>query len=711
MAHIKVLDSQTINKIAAGEVIERPASIVKELVENAIDAGATAITVEIQDGGISRIRVTDNGSGIEAEEVRSAFLRHATSKIETAEDLATVVSLGFRGEALASIAAVSRTEVLTKTHKALTGVRYVTEGGKEVLWEEVAATPGTTFKVEELFFNTPARRKFLKKPAAEAAAVTEFMQKIAMGHPEISFQYIRGSSRVLHTPGDYRLRNCVYAVYGKEILNELLEVDYTGDLKVTGFISRPQLVRVNRSYQHFYLNGRMIRSALLEKILEECYKDLIMPGSFPIAVLRIEVDPTLVDVNVHPAKIEARFARENDVFDVVYHAVKLALAQPGTGERLFTFGADKEEKAENLKKDTDIIKNDVKNNNFTGLSAIIRGQADPGVLPQQHWEPAKPAAAPQQPAPSAAMQIPTAPSVPRWKGSAQNEDMLDPFVTLHSPKLETTKAPEPFRAAASETQLDVEPEFGETKLHSPQDHMAAWNPAQEAPKEEPESAPYVETEPDAPEAAEQETVLAEPEQMNFDPTADQPEPLRYVGEVFRTYILAERGDELCLIDKHAAHERQLYEKLAANYGNVPSQMLLEPAAIDLAAEEKQALLDNIPLLENAGLEIADFGGNTVVLRAVPADVEPQNAESLLVEIANKLLKGGHDALNEHTEWVLHSISCRAAIKAGDKSSPQELLALAEKILSGEVPPFCPHGRPCVLKLTRKELEKQFGRIV
>ena len=371
----------------------------------------------------------------------------------------------------------------------------------------------------------------------------------------------------------------------------------------------------------------------------------------------------------------------------------------------------KKKKLEIPKKDADIIKNDVKNNNFTGLSAIIQGTGRPGVLPQQHWELAKPAAAPQQPAPSAAMQIPTAPSVPRWKGSAQNEDMLDPFVILHSPKLETTKAPEPFRAAASEAQLDVEPEFGETKLHSPQDHMAAWNPAQEAPKEEPESAPCAETEPDAPKAAEQETVLAEPEQMNFDPTADQPEPLRYVGEVFRTYILAERGDELCLIDKHAAHERQLYEKLAANYGNVPSQMLLEPAAIDLAAEEKQALLDNIPLLENAGLEIADFGGNTVVLRAVPADVEPQNAESLLVEIANKLLKGGHDALNEHTEWVLHSISCRAAIKAGDKSSPQELLALAEKILSGEVPPFCPHGRPCVLKLTRKELEKQFGRIV
>ena len=495
--------------------------------------------------------------------------------------------------------------------------------------------------------------------------------------------------------------------------SDLIELkNQEGVYRITGLITPPKSCRASRSMQHFYINGRYVRNRTMMAGMEMAFKGTMMQGKFPGGILLLEMPADLVDVNVHPAKIEARFAHENDVFDVVYHAVKLALAQPGTGERLFTFEADKEEeKAGNSKKDTDIIKNDVKNNNFTELSAIIRGQADPGVLPQQHWEPAKPAAAPQQPAPSAAMQIPTAPSVPRWKGSAQNEDMLDPFVTLHSPKLETTKAPEPFRAAASETQLDVEPEFGETKLHSPQDHMAAWNPAQEAPKEEPESAPCAETEPDAPEAAEQETVLAEPEQMNFDPTADQPEPLRYVGEVFRTYILAERGDELCLIDKHAAHERQLYEKLAANYGNVPSQMLLEPAAIDLAAEEKQALLDNIPLLENAGLEIADFGGNTVVLRAVPADVEPQNAESLLVEIANKLLKGGHDALNEHTEWVLHSISCRAAIKAGDKSSPQELLALAEKILSGEVPPFCPHGRPCVLKLTRKELEKQFGRIV
>ena len=678
MAVIHVLDKHTAELIAAGEVVERPASVVKELLENSIDAGATQVTVSIESGGVKLIEISDNGTGIEAEYISTAFIRHATSKIETPDDLTNIHTLGFRGEALASIASVARVELTTRTEVDEFATVYRIEGGEEVSREPGARAVGTTIRVKDLFYNTPARMKFLKKDSSEGTFVSDTVTHVALSHPEVSVKFIREGKLQYVTPGDGQLRGAAYAVLGREFSRDLIELkNQEGVYRITGLITPPKSCRASRSMQHFYINGRYVRNRTMMAGMEMAFKGTMMQGKFPGGILLLEMPADLVDVNVHPAKIEARFARENDVFDVVYHAVKLALAQPGTGERLFTFEADKkEEKAENSKKDADIIKNDVKNNNFTGLSAIIRGQADPGVLPQQHWEPAKPAAAPQQPAPAAAMQIPTAPSVPRWKGSAQNEDMLDPFVTLHSPKLETTKAPEPFRAAASETQLDVEPEFGETKLHSPQDHMAAWNPAQEAPKEEPESAPCAETEPDAPEAAEQETVLAEPEQMNFDPTADQPEPLRYVGEVFRTYILAERGDELCLIDKHAAHERQLYEKLAANYGNVPSQMLLEPAAIDLAAEEKQALLDNIPLLENAGLEIADFGGNTVVLRAVPADVEPQNAESLLVEIANKLLKGGHDALNEHTEWVLHSISCRAAIKAGDKSSPQELLALA-----------------------------------
>ena len=533
--------------------------LVYESVDNAIDEALAGycdhIEVKILKGDI--IQVTDNGRGIPAEQVPLAFLRHATSKIRSVEELVQIASLGFRGEALSSISAVAQIEMITKTPDALTGTRYVIEGGAEKANEEVGAPTGTTFLVRNLFYNTPARQKFLKTPVTEANAVTSVVEQLALSHPGISFKYMVNSQVKLHTSGNRNLKELVYNIYGRDIARELIEIHSESPLMtIDGFIGKPVISRGNRNFENYYVNGRYVRSKLLARAIEDGYQTSMMQHKYPFTLFYVQMDGEAVDVNVHPAKIEARFARENDVFDVVYHAVKLALAQPGTGERLFTFEADKkDEKAEKPKIDADI--------NKTGLSAIIRGQADPGVLPQQHWEPAKPAAAPRQPAPAAAMQIPTAPSVPRWKGSAQNEDMLDPFVTLHSPKLETTKAPEPFRAAASETQLDVEPELGETKLHSPQDHMAAWNPAQEAPKEEPkeepESAPCAETEPDAPEAAEQETVLAEPEQMNFDPTADQPEPLRYVGEVFRTYILAERGDELCLIDKHAAHERQLFE--------------------------------------------------------------------------------------------------------------------------------------------------------
>ena len=482
-----------------------------------------------------------------------------------------------------------------------------------------------------------------------------------------------------------------------------------GLYRVTGLITPPKSCRASRSMQHFYINGRYVRNRTIMAGMEMAFKGTTMQGKFPGGILLLEMPTDLVDVNVHPAKIEARFARENDVFDVIYHAVKLALAQPGTGERRFTFEADEKEKTE---KENDIqSENAVKNNNFTGLSAVIPGQAAPGTLPAQHWQASAPQRAADAPVktpaftadnpPVQSVQPARAAAAPSWRQSGPAEDILDPVVTLHSPeKLDATEVqpePQPFRAAAAETQLDVHPET-DTAADPPLDHMAAWNTMPAAPEIEAATAPYQPKEP------------VQPEQLGFD-VPQREEPLRYVGEVFRTYILAERGDELCLIDKHAAHERQLYEKLAANYGNVPSQLLLQPAAIDLSAEEKQALLENQPLLENAGLDVADFGGSTVLLRAVPADVEPQNAEDLLVEIADRLLKGSRDALNEHTEWVLHSISCRAAIKAGDKSSPQELMALAEKILSGEVPPFCPHGRPCVLKLTRKELEKQFGRIV
>ena len=719
MAVIHVLDKHTAELIAAGEVVERPASVVKELLENSIDAGAAQVTVSIESGGVKLIEISDNGTGIEAEYISTAFIRHATSKIEKPDDLNSIHTLGFRGEALASIASVARVELTTRTEADEFATVYRIEGGEELSREPGARAVGTTIRVKDLFYNTPARMKFLKKDSSEGTFVADTIAHVALSHPEVSVKFIREGKLQYVTPGDGQLRSAAYAVLGREFSRDLIELkNQEGVYRITGLITPPKSCRASRSMQHFYINGRYVRNRTMMAGMEMAFKGTMMQGKFPGGILLLEMPADLVDVNVHPAKVEVRFARENNIFDVVYHAVKLALAQPGTGERLFTFDAD--EKSENEKTIDKKIENSVKKNNFTGLSAIIPGQADPGTLPQQRREPAKTEERPALRPEPVGKAAPTA--APRWQSGTQNAPMLDPFVTLHSPEAENPRTAEPFRAAASEAQLDVEPELAgqeNAKIHVAQDHMAAWDAVSAV--QENKAAPSAPESPDGPAeqkrtaaacpAEELSAEAAEPEQLNFDPTAGQPEPLHYVGEVFKTYILAERGDELCLIDKHAAHERQLYEKLAASYGNVPGQLLLEPAAIDLSAEEKQALLDNIPLLENAGLEIADFGGNTVVLRAVPADVEPQNAESLLVEIANKLLKGGHDALNEHTEWVLHSISCRAAIKAGDKSSPQELLALAEKILSGEVPPFCPHGRPCVLKLTRKELEKQFGRIV
>lgn len=711
MAVIHVLDKHTAELIAAGEVVERPASVVKELLENSIDAGAMQVTVSIESGGVKLIEISDNGTGIDAEYIPTAFIRHATSKIEKPDDLNSIHTLGFRGEALASIASVARVELLTRTEVDEFATCYRIAGGEEQGREPAARAVGTTIRVQDLFYNTPARMKFLKKDSSEGTFVADNVGHVALSHPEVSIKFIREGKLQYVTPGDGQLRSAAYAVLGREFSRDLIEVySEEGLYRVTGLITPPKSCRASRSMQHFYINGRYVRNRTIMAGMEMAFKGTTMQGKFPGGILLLEMPTDLVDVNVHPAKIEARFARENDVFDVVYHAVKLALAQPGTGERRFTFEAGEKEKTE--KENDTQSENTVKNNRFTGLSAVIPGQADPGTLPAQRWQapqPQRPAAAPvKTPAFTAdtspiqpAQPVRTAAAVPSWRQFALAEDILDPVVTLHSPeKPDATKihpAPQSFRAAAGEAQLDVHPET-DTETDPLLDHMAAWNTTPAAPEIEAATVPYQPEEP------------AQPEQLGFDVPQGE-EPLRYVGEVFRTYILAERGDELCLIDKHAAHERQLYEKLAANYGNVPSQLLLQPAAIDLSAEEKQALLENQLLLENAGLDVADFGGSTVLLRAVPADVEPQNAEDLLVEIADRLLKGSRDALNEHTEWVLHSISCRAAIKAGDKSSPQELMALAEKILSGEVPPFCPHGRPCVLKLTRKELEKQFGRIV
>lgn len=716
MAVIHVLDKHTAELIAAGEVVERPASVVKELLENAIDAGASQITVTIESGGVKLIEISDNGSGIEAEYIPTAFIRHATSKIRTEDDLNHIHTLGFRGEALASIASVARVEVLTRTENDECASVYRIEGGEDYPLEPGARGVGTTIRVQDLFYNTPARMKFLKKDSSEGTFVADIVAHVALSHPEVSFKFVREGKLQYVTPGDGKLRSAAYAVLGREFSRDLMELDnQEGVYRVWGLITQPRSCRASRSMQYFYINGRYVRNRTMMAAMETAFKGTTMQGKFPGGILLLEMPADLVDVNVHPAKTEVRFARENDIFDLIYHAVKLALAQPGTGERCFAFEEDKKDEESNKSEINDnTIEKDVKKNNFTGLSAIIPGQAEPGTLHEHIPQPQRsfrsftpaPAAVPlSRPAPASHPDILPAPGTAEEKLTEHSWTTVASGLpirqdaTLHSPASAPTESePEApaFAAALGEGALDIEPDSADLPEH--QDHMAAWDPA---PKEEMPAAP-----------APQQTSAAEdtPEQLGFD-VQEGPAPLRYVGEIFKTYILAERGEEICIIDKHAAHERQLFEKLAANYGDVPAQLLLEPLVVELSAEEKTALLSNLELLESAGLEIDDFGGNSVFLRSVPADVEQGSAEDLLVELADKLSKGSRDALSEKTEWVLHSISCRAAIKAGDKTSPQELMALAEKILSGEVPPFCPHGRPCVLKLTRKELEKQFGRIV
>ncbi|MCI2046731.1 MAG: DNA mismatch repair endonuclease MutL [Faecalibacterium sp.] len=713
MAEIHVLDKHTAELIAAGEVVERPASAVKELLENAIDAGAGQITVTIENGGVRFLEISDDGCGIDTDQIDKAFIRHATSKIATAEDLDHIHTLGFRGEALASIASVAKVEVLTKTADEEFACDYRIEGGETCSIETGARGTGTTIRVRDLFYNTPARMKFLKKDSSEGTFVADVVNHAALSHPEISFKFVREGKVQYVAPGDGKLMSAAYAVLGREFARGLLAVDDTsGNYHVCGLVTPPKGCRASRGMQLFYINGRYIKNRTIMAAMETAFKGTAMQGKFPGGILMISMPAELVDVNVHPAKTEVRFARENDVFDAVYHAVKLALAQPGSGECLFSFpgkgenavaadgaqdGAGKAESpAEQAAQDA------VKQEYHTGLSAVVPAQSEPGAL----------------------------------KHGISDEDILteenapaalgpDTRLTMHSPAC----APTAFRtAAADERGLDILP--GADEAAPQQALFGAYkgkgqaavpeDSAQKADKTNiftavpgditensaamPGTGDVTDTEPEFSNelGTQQTTFLDEP----------QTEPLQYVGELFRTYIVAQRGeDEVCLIDKHAAHERILYEQLAKHYGDVAGQMLLAPVAVELTAEEKQAVLDNAELLCASGFEADDFGGNTVAVRQVPCDVEPDDIESLTVELAAKLAKGSRDALSEKTEWVLHSIACRAAIKAGDRTDPVQLIALAEQILSGAVPPFCPHGRPCVLKLTRKELEKQFGRIV
>ena len=689
MAVIHILDKHTAELIAAGEVVERPASVVKELLENSIDAGATKVAVTIERGGVLLIQVADNGSGIEAEYISTAFIRHATSKIQTQEDLESIHTLGFRGEALASIASVARVEVLTRTEPDEFACCYRIEGGEELGMEPGARPIGTTISVRDLFYNTPARMKFLKKDSSEGTFVGETVSRIALSHPEVSVSFIREGKLLYKTPGDGDLRSAVYAVLGKEFARDLLPVKSgMGNYSVSGLITPPRACRASRGMQFFFINGRFVKNRTMMAAMENAYRGTLMQGKFPGCVLMLDMPAQLVDVNVHPAKTEVRFARENDVFDAVYGAVKNALGQPGSGEQQFQFAAGQSPEKEPVKQPTaqqeaakKVFDFTVKQNDFTAKTDPKKAETGRiwPVLPKKE-EPLEPI-----------VTVPDEEDAPRISRVWQNgqSSFAKPVGEgFHSEPVPLAKYSEP-----EELKEELAGQWGAAAVQ-----------------------PVPSPEPAKPEVPAEQTAFAqsvaeplEPRQQTMEPEQTS-QPLQYVGEVFKTYIITQRGQEMCLIDKHAAHERILYERLAADYGKVSSQLLLAPVTVNLSAEEKNAILEHEALLRDAGVETEDFGGSTVLVRSVPADVETPDVEGLICELAAKLARGSRDALSEKTEWVLHSIACRAAIKAGDRTASAELMHLAQDILDGKVPPFCPHGRPVVLKLTKKELEKQFGRI-
>ena len=638
---IRLLDTHMAELIAAGEVVERPASVVKELLENAVDAGASTITVEIERGGVALIRVTDDGAGIESSDIELAFLRHATSKISTQEDLESIMTLGFRGEALASIASVARVELLTKNEADEYAMHYTIEGGQPGALREEARPRGTTFTVRDLFYNTPARMKFLKKDASEGVYVTETVTRLAISHPEVAFRYVREGRQVFTTPGNGDLRAAIYSVLGPDFARDMVPVGYL-DLqsRVLGYVTPPRATRASRSMQFFFVNGRYVKNRTMMAALEQAYRGSIMQGKYPGCVLFLQMHPQLLDVNVHPAKTEVRFAREQDVFGVVYRGVKGALQEQEDEHSRLSFaggaaGGAAAEEASGQPADAGYD-----GAQQPGVPSAPRAEGSQAVLEQSRTE----LCAPEGLASVAGVVYERSHPVPSPAAFAMGTGSLDV-------EYEEEAAPVPKKAAGSEA------DYGQQQIDM---------------------------------AQEQE--------------------LRVVGELFKTYIVAEMGDVLCLIDKHAAHERILYEGIVSARGMAAAQQLLEPVSVSVSAAEKNALLQNEEALREVGIEVEDFGGNTVLVRGVPADVDVPDVEELVVEVAGRLSVNEKDTLNEKTEWVMHSIACRAAIKAGDRTSSLEMMALAQDILTGRVPPFCPHGRPVVLEITRTELEKQFGRL-
>jgi DNA mismatch repair protein MutL len=689
MAEIRQLEAHVADLIAAGEVVERPASVVKELVENAIDAGATAVAVEIRRGGMGMIRVSDDGRGIAPAELPTAFLRHATSKLRRPEDLAGIGTLGFRGEALAAISAVSRVEILTRRRGAPSGASLRLEGGVPGEVEEAGAPEGTAITVRDLFYNTPARLKFMKKDSAETAAVAGLMQHLALSHPDVSFRFLKDGVEGLHTPGDGKLESAVYAALGRDFARSLLAVEGRGgETAVSGFITQPLMGRGSRSMQVFFVNGRFIKSQLLTAALEEGYRNQLMKGKFPGCVLSVTVPVTAVDVNVHPAKTQVKFAREREVFDAVYHTVLDCLERRGGAAA----GPEKSPEQVVLPRQDFFQSMDAKTfrqRQSGGGQTAAQSAPPPPPAPRRTQETGQTARGGWSSERGAAVRL--ADSAPPQSGYGVFRPLERPSGgALGRPPASVTAAPAPERAAEEKAQAPSPAPLPETVRETEKPRSPAI----------PESPQRVETPREAAPAR-------SPEVPGQQALSQEETPWRIAGEVFHTYIICESADGcVWLIDKHAAHERINFDRLKAGAEPPMRQMLLKPEAVDLGREDAALLLENRDLLEQVGFSCEDFGDGTVLAREVPADLDAGDTAAILEEFAEDLRTGR--SLEERRDAVFHTMACKAAIKGGWTSDPLELLALVRKVQSGAVR-YCPHGRPVAVKLRKYELEKLFKR--
>lgn len=668
MSKINVLPKSVAELIAAGEVVERPSSAVKELIENSIDAGADSITVEIKNGGVRYIRVTDNGSGIHREDVRTAFISHATSKISTQSDLDSIFTLGFRGEALPSIAAVSRLSLLTKTPDEDIGTSIEIHGGEEVNFDDAGCPDGTTIIVKDLFFNTPARMKFLKKDMTEGAYVSDIVSKIAVAHPEIRFSFIKDGKRVLSTPGNSDLKDAVFAVHGKEVAQSLLPCEYEyKSIKVSGFISKPLSNRPNRNLQYCFVNGRYVRMSVAAAALDEAYKNTIMVGKFPMCFLFIDIPAQKTDVNVHPAKTEIRFSDDACVFEAIFYAAKNALNKGDTQRPEVVLRTKSDVTAKSVPTATQLKFDDNAKKAAAFSNETQKANESTVEKPRNVFA---------EPISNAAVPISAQKAVFR--------DTSSIFNNLTPPeKVDTDSQYKKSMSVGAVTPIQVE-----TKQENKETVASFEKPI----VEQEEKAPFI------PEETTDENEVKPA--LNF----------TVIGEIFKTYILVECDSKLLIIDKHAAHERMIFNKLSSGVFSDSSQIMLSPVSVHLSGKEYAVVMENLDVFSKGGFGVEDFGGSTVIVRECPVTLQKEDVASVITEMAGELLRGNIKPVPEKLDWLYHSTACRAAIKAGDILKNEELQSFVEALLADDSIRYCPHGRPVMYELSRHEIEKQFGRV-